>query len=261
MTKNTRILIAAHKPYKFPSDDGYFPIHVGKDLVSEELGLQGDNYGNHISNLNRSFCELTGIYWLWQNAEYEYAGLTHYRRYFKPTQPSYNVVMGKHVARSEDLLSILKQYDVIVPRKRCYYIDTVQSHYAAAHYFSDLLELECVLNEKYPEYLPAFRSVLNSRSLYLYNMFVMHRINFDKYCDFVFDILFELEKRIPYKGYGVYQKRVFGFLSERLFNVWIIHNASQLKVKELDVVNIEGERVLNKFFGLLIRKFLGYKKV
>ena len=50
----------------------------------------------------------------------------------------------------------------------------------------------------------------------------------DCYCEWLFNILFECEKRINILDRDDYQKRVFGFLSERLFNVWVTKN--QLKV-------------------------------
>ena len=69
-----------------------------------------------------------------------------------------------------------------------------------------------------------------------------------------FPILFELEKRIDITQYDNYQKRVFGFIAERLFNVWLVHH--QLKFCEIPVVNLEGENLLKKAINLLKRKFL-----
>jgi exopolysaccharide biosynthesis protein len=66
--------------------------------------------------------------------------------------------------------------------------------------------------------------------------------------------LFELEKRIDITQYDNYQKRVFGFIAERLFNVWLAHH--QLKFCEIPVVNLEGENLLKKAINLLKRKFL-----
>ena len=68
-------------------------------------------------------------------------------------------------------------------------------------------------------------------------MFVMKRSLFDEYCTWLFDILFELEKRTDMTGYDTYEARLFGFMSERLFNVWL--ERQNLKKVEIPVVFLE----------------------
>ena len=82
----------------------------------------------------------------------------------------------------------------------------------------------------------------------------MSKVHFEQYCEWLFHILLKLECQIDISNYDVYQKRVFGFLAERLFNVWLVKN--QLKVKEQKVVALEGENLVKKAIGLLKRKFL-----
>ena len=53
------------------------------DLKNERF--YQDNVGVNIAEKNSSFCELTGLYWAWQNGIFknnQYVGLVHYRRYF-----------------------------------------------------------------------------------------------------------------------------------------------------------------------------------
>ena len=68
-------------------------------------------------------------------------------------------------------------------------------------------------------------------------MMICRKELFDEYCEWLFDILFRLETQVDYKDYSDYQKRIFGFMSERLLNVWVIYK--NLKVKELRTVNTE----------------------
>lgn len=256
---NISIMIASHKSYDFPYDIGYLPIHVGKELNPSNLGFKGDETGDNISRKNKSFCELTGLYWLWKNQSSDFVGLSHYRRYFKSIKDRSLLIRGSAIASSSDLLDLMTEYDVLVTKKRCYFIDTIRSHYKHSHNESDLLELRKIILELKPDYLNAFDYVLESRCISLYNMFIMNRTNFEAYSEWLFNILFELEKRIPYKEYGVYQGRIFGFLAERLLNVWLEHHKKELNVGYLPIVNIEGENLFKKAMGLLKRKFLGKK--
>ena len=247
-----KILVATHKKYSFPQNNIYVPIQVGKILNREDFGYLGDDTGENISEKNPFFSELTALYWAGENQflkDMEYCGLVHYRRYFSGTESFGKFkIMGK-----SDIEKIMTEYDVIVPKKRKYYIETVRDHYAHAHYKKDLDVLEEVLKEYSPEYMDAFNGVMQQRSLYLYNMFVMRTENFDAYCKWLFPILFEVEKRVDISQYDRYQRRIFGFLAERLFNVWLLHE--QLKAKEVKVVNLEGENLILKAVNMLKRKY------
>ena len=83
-----KVIIATHKKYRMPEDKLYLPLHVGAEGKTDEegnpldLGYQKDNTGENISELNPSFCELTGLYWAWKNLDADYVGLAHYRRHF-----------------------------------------------------------------------------------------------------------------------------------------------------------------------------------
>lgn len=68
-------------------------------------------------------------------------------------------------------------------------------------------------------------------------MFFCKKKLFDSYCEWLFDILFEMEKYVDLTHLDEYQKRLYGFLSERLLNVWVKHN--NLKAKHLNIINIE----------------------
>lgn len=56
---------------------------------------------------------------------------------------------------------------------------------------------------------------------------------FDEYCEWLFNILFEVENRTDISNYDSYNKRLYGFLSERLINIWVMQQ--NLKVKEYPV--------------------------
>lgn len=259
ITKKELIIVATHKDYDFPKDQGYLPLHVGKEGSSVKFNLQGDNTGDNISSLNKYFCETTGLYWSWKNTSAEIYGLSHYRRYFKPINDKVSVA-NNEVASAKDLSLILNNYDVILSKPRNYWIETIKQHYSNAHHESDLFVLRDIISILHPDYLHSFDKVMNGRKLSLYNMFVMRSDLFHNYCEWLFSVLFEIEKRIPYKEYGPYQGRVFGFMAERLLNVWVTKNITPNKIYFQPVINIEGENILLKGIGLLERKFRGTKR-
>ena len=237
-----------------PVDEVYLPIHVGRE-GKDDLGYTGDNTGDNISVKNPNYCELTGLYWAWKNLYCEYIGLCHYRRYFAHKAKSNSLEDKKQsILTKKDYEQLLQQYDVILPKKRNYYIETVRSQYEHAHNKRDLDEVENIIRQQYPSYIEAFEKVMNSRKLYIYNMFVMDKFLFDKYCIWLFDILFTLEKRIDIVNYDKYNARVFGFLSERLFNVWL--EKQNLNVKTINVVFLEKINWIKKGRDFLKRKFL-----
>ena len=250
---NIKILVATHKAYWMPDDDIYLPLHVGRE-GKQYLGFIGDNTGDNISSKNPNYCELTGLYWAWKNLESEYIGLCHYRRYFGHRCHS-NDLESKYKAifHRTDYERLLHKYDVIIPKRRNYYIETVRSQYEHAHNKRDLDEVERIIAERYPEYSEAFTKVMNRTKLHILNMFAMKKKLFDEYCAWLFDILFELEKRIDISNYDTYQARVFGFLGERLFNVWL--EKRQLSPVEVDIVNLEPIDWFKKICCFISRKF------
>lgn len=254
-----KILIAAHKPYWMPSDPVYLPLQVGAEGKSLIPGYVPDNTGDNISAKNPHYCELTGLYWAWKNLSCEYIGLCHYRRYFGHRVHTDDLEKKKTAIFSgADYEKLLGQYDVILPVKRNYYIETVRSQYEHAHYKKDLDEVEAIIAEKYPQYSAAFTTVMNRRKLHILNMFAMKKILFNQYCSWLFDILFTLESRIDISSYSPYEARIYGFLSERLFNVWL--EKQGLKEAEVPVVFLERVDWPKKIREFLRRKFFGKKQ-
>ena len=220
------------------------------------MGYISDNTGDNISDKNPNYCELTALYWAWKNLECEYIGLCHYRRYFGHTVYSKDVEKKKSAIFSKvDYENLLTKYEVILPKTRNYYIETVRSQYEHAHFKKDLDETEKIIAEKYPGYSDAFTKVMNQRKLHILNMFVMKKSLFDKYCTWLFDILFELEKRTDLTSYDTYEARLFGFISERLFNVWL--ERQNLKTCEVPVVFLENIYWPKKIANFPKRKITG----
>lgn len=252
---NIKILVAAHKDYRMPEDSIYLPIHVGKELSDLSLPFTGDNSGNHISSKNPNYCELTALYWAWQNLDADYIGLAHYRRHFTLHKPGlFCKDKFPHVLSSTQVEPLLQQHSVILPKSRNYFIETNYSQYIHAHPKESLEMTKKIIEELFPSYLPAFKKVMSCTRAHRFNMFIMEKNQLNDYCSWLFTILFELEKHLDISEYSAYNQRIFGFLSERLLDVYL--EATQLSYTELPVIFMEHENWLKKGFSFLKRKYI-----
>lgn len=253
---NIKIIVATHKPYKMPDDPMYLPVHVGREISEnwQTNGLvtyTGDNTGDNISSKNKNYCELTALYWAWKNLEADYIGLAHYRRHFKGgTGDKWQSILTKQQAEN-----LLKEYDVILPKERNYFIENTYDQYIHAHNRQDLDKTFEIIQQFYPEYIPAWEKVMNSTKGHRLNMFLMKRQVFDRYMDWLFSILFRLEEVLDISEYSANDRRVFGFVSERLLDIWLL--ANDIKYINLPVVHMESQNWPKKIFNFLKRKFVG----
>ena len=242
---NIKIVVATHKQYPMPEEKMYLPVQAGA-AVHERLGYQGDDAGDGISEKNGVYCELTALYWAWKNLNAEAVGLCHYRRYFQ--EP-----WEKTPLREETLCRLMNETPVILPKKRNYYIETGESQFVHAHGRESLDALRGTLKDLYLAYLPAFDQSMAKTSGHRFNMFIMRREQFDSYCEWLFDILFETEKRL-----GTPAPRMMGYLSERLLDAWI--ETGKIPYRELGVYHTERENWLVKGGSFLLRKIRGAKR-
>ncbi|MGL5969304.1 MAG: DUF4422 domain-containing protein [Kluyvera sp.] len=253
-----KVYVVSHREYEFPSDDGFLPIKVGgnpKEICNKYVE---DSIGDNIAPLNPSFCELTAAYWIWKNSQEDIVGLAHYRRYFSSSSDDLKI-KNKRIASTAELKELLVHADILVAKPRNYYITTIKNHYIHAHHLSDYTQLRDEIELQCPAYLKDFDDVMAGKKISLYNMFVCKKSLIDDYFSWLFPILFALERKINYQDYDAYQKRVFGFMAERLFNVWLHHQRGQISVKYMPVVNLDGENLLLKGIGLLKRHFWSKK--
>ena len=151
----------------------------------------------------------------------------------------------KNVLDRNDIVNILSKYDIVVPNNTYIIKHNVEDSWKATHIYKDYEECRKIVSEKYPDYIEAFEKVSKSKKLYTCNMFISSKRIFDEYYNWLFDILFELEKRTDLSKYDDYNKRLYGFMSERLFNVWLCKH-SELKVYKTPVFNL-GRRPRNQY--------------
>lgn len=245
-----KILVAAHKKFPMPNAEGYMPILVGAAKnYKPGIEYQRDDEGENISSKNPNYNELTAVYWAWKNLkDVDAIGLVHYRRLFFDAKPySLDNVLSINKARK-----LLVKYDVILPRKRNYYIETNYSHYIHAHHREPLDETRKIIVKNYPQYLIMFDKIMHRRKAHMFNMFIMKKDAFDSYCSFMFGVLEKLEKEIDISNYSIQEARVYGYISELLMDVWLETNA--YKYTEVAWGQIGGKNNIAKAIALVKRK-------
>lgn len=251
-----KILVAGHKPYQVLKDGIYLPIQVGAGLPNRKAieGFVPDNTGQNISELNPYYNELTALYWAKYNlADEDMIGLVHYRRYFG-RKASHDLV---DALTEQDIRKALENHDVILPRRRNYYIENQEKHYLNAHEHESFLVLRETIEEHYPAYLPAFKQMAASNKIHLFNMSVMKQADFQDYTDFIFGVLEKVRQRVNLDAYDDNNRRALGYLAERLMDVWVTTNKKS--VCEFPLVTTERTNWGDKGLQFLIRKFLHRK--
>ena len=260
--KNIKILVCCHKKDVMATQSPYLPIQVGKAISNTDLGIQADNTGDNISEKNQSYCELTGIYWAWKNLKnVDYIGLCHYRRYFDFHKQGNmiahsTIIPSKNFAKLDlsvpkNVLKELEKGYIFIPKKITYkyplYID-----YSIHHLSEDIRKLEEIINihceDKYKE---AFKNTMYNNKFYACNMFLMPWKEFDKYCQWLFSVLAIVEQEINITNYNSFQKRIFGYMGERLFNIYI--SANNLKTKKISILRISNEENKTSLIKRIIR--------
>lgn len=258
--KDIRVVVATHKEYEMPHDEMYLPLEVGAACREQHTDYKKDDTGKNISAKNPGFSELTGLYWAWKNLDNEYIGLAHYRRHFAIGKAS-----GSAEQRLEKVLTlkqasaILEDSDIILPNLRKYYIENLYDHYAHTMYIEPLDITGEIIHEKYPKYHKEYENLHKRKSAHMFNMVIMKKEILNDYCEWLFDILFELEKRVQKKGlkYDDFHARFYGRVSELLLDVYIKTN--DLNYKEVKAVSIEPVNWIKKGGSFVRAKLTGKK--
>lgn len=246
------IFVASHKYTAISRVDGYRPLYVGSAMLGSDVPRKtgwsyDDEYPESISSLNPFFCELTGFHYIWKRCDDDVVGLMHYRRYLGKRSSNGSFVPLDVQTISNDL----KEYDCIVAAKSTVangeYLVSVAEQYRLIHSSTDLVQTRLVISQLCPEYLDAFNEVMLDHQFSPCNILVCRKNLFDQYCAWLFSIEFELYRRIDVQSRSdPYQRRVFGFLSERLLNVYLRKHG--LQAKEYPVFDPAGSEVGDSLF-------------
>lgn len=243
----------------------YIPVRCGAtfdERTEEEIGgMLGDDTGDNISEKRDSFCELTVQYWAWKNVKADYYGLCHYRRYQSFSNETYPISLYGCVERGypsesqiktfgldeKTIRSNVEQFDVILTQKvdvrsfnpeiRC--IKDYCRLSSNDFNLDDISLLLDVIKERSPKYYECAKAYYASPFSRWYNCYVIKKDIFFKLCEWQFDILFEVEKRLDTTNYSSQKKRQLGFFAEHLFGIffeYLMENDKKIKIDERQLV-------------------------
>lgn len=274
------------------SNSIYIPVICGAVYVKNKIQtikILGDNTGENISSRRNSFCEFTVQYWAWKNAEADYYGLCHYRRYLTFASKRFKTNCQKQIM--EGILDdfAIKKYDLLEEKKMCHIIEendvvvneaadvnkiptpigfqhSVYNHWAAhGDMFFDKRVLSLLLETIHrlcPQYDTAATEYLQGKWHRGYNCYVMKKEIFFQMCQFQFTILFDLEKQLEKNGYAKKFERTLGYMGEIMYGIFIYYLQKQgiYKIKEVQLVYFEQTVLPDSILQYLCDKIIFWAK-
>ena len=239
------VYVVTHKKVDEVNLPGYKYIQAGTEL-NGDIGYQKDNEGDNISFLNKHINECTALYWMWKHdKDSDYIGLNHFRRFFQGEDEN-------TIIREEQIKSILKDHDIIVPLCGTSYpgrvIDRLRETVSTEAFEEGYnLVRESILKHR-PDYIEAFDQVMSQYWFFHCNMFVTRREIMNSYCQWLFDIIIPVCEKFDVSRYDDYSCRMIGFFAERMLTVWLMKHP--YKVKILPILQTD----------LTVNKMEGYKE-
>lgn len=244
-----KLYVACHKQADVPEHALLYPVQAGAALASQTFAnMLQDNVGDNISYKNTSYCELTVQYWVWKNQIAEYYGFFHYRR-FLLFQTGQKKVCEIYLQPNEELLlhtgyeqkfieQFIANYDILMPHAENT-AETVYEKYAAApgHFREDLDLMMALIAQYYPEYKTAMEQYVYGHKQYYFNMYVMKHEYFQQYCQWLFPLLEQFDKRNDHSKYQNDKTalRVNGYLAERMLGIWYTYQKQNNVLRTIEL--------------------------
>ena len=234
-----KIFIMAHKDF---INYRYNPAYT---IVADDESQLKNKYKLNIIyahkgklyNKRRAYGEMSRLYYIYQlykkgTISSKYIGMNQYRRYF---------IFTDNIPNPDE---IFKNYDVILGNPN-FKRKGMRFQFCKYHICQKYDEIIDIIKKIKPEYYETALITSNEKRVFLNNMFIMKKEDFFKYCEFMYDILFEFDKKNNFKTDDdvlkyvknffkenesiYYQSRMQGFLCERVANIFYYHNFKRIK--------------------------------
>lgn len=230
---DVRMVVAAPVKCWLPGDPVYLPIQPGA-AVQPALTYAPDDTGDNISEKYPGYGPLTALYWAWKHCHNAYVGFAPHNCFF--TLRRFRA-RRKHILTGDQLRLLAEGEEVLLPRRRRYFIESNYSQYVRVHNAGDLDGMRALLSNRWPAYLAAYDRSMRCTSGHRFNLFMMRRDIFNRYCGWLFDVLGAMEAQTPWERYAAKDPHVFCYLAERLLDVWLETNG--VKTREVPYVLME----------------------
>lgn len=222
-----------HKPFTRVNDCNWL-LPIGVNGYSEQNWLT-DNNGDNISHLNKYYCELTTMYYVWKNQKHDYVGFYHYRRYLNYIID--NTWVDFPFAKINQDISMMRymtsnmQYDRIIRLLKVSPVITtfpfpvfpnINDQYVGIHSEAKdtwYLFLSYLIKDGHDPVLVHhyFNELCKCP---MYNTFVMRWDIFNDYCLNLFNLLDRITKQIGFP-FNEYNNRYPGFIAERYLGYYL----------------------------------------
>ena len=177
--------------------------------------MHENDFPSHYTKLHDSYAELSRLNYIYKCLRSywgKYVGFMQYKRMF-------NVL-------EENIISILDNHGVILPKPVTQSRDIIGA-YGRYHCKDDIILATDIINEKFPEMKAD--DIMHQKTLYPHNAFIMKSGMFEKYCEFIFSVFQEFDRRMCWNDINDWkasgrQKKTHGFLGERISNVFYHHH-------------------------------------
>lgn len=232
-----KIFVSHYKRAQIIENGIIKPMQVGTALGERLPGMAyyDNDSEDNISELNKKYCELTGIYYAWKHISADYYGFCHYRRFFSfsPKRNSLTAyvenlkkhtpeeIIRKYGMDEENITATVKDYDVLMQKP--YYIFITNRFMYSISPSGKTKDLDWCLQtikRDYPEMYKTAKRYMHCPMSYTCNMFIMKKEIFFDYCEWLFDILQKFDKEVDCSAYTPVQYHVSAYLAERLTGIY-----------------------------------------
>lgn len=191
------------------------------DAIRTKFLVDEKHEGDNIDGFNPTFCELTGLYYMWKHDTGDIVGLEHYRRYLS--------LDGKTPIGERDIRRLLEKGDLLCNTVN-YGNRSVGSYFMQRRMADWLFKLFAFLEvSEGKEYAEFCHRYIDGNKHVLGNIFIARRELLDEYAEYLFKNLLTFQMAEHSLKHEV-QKRIMGYLAEFLFGAWLeYHHKKQIE--------------------------------